>query len=62
MPLAKIVSEELSNKFEAAISLSFDGLFAADLAGRARAFQSLVNGGMAVEKAAALAGLMQAEE
>ena len=62
MPLAEIVSEELSNKFEAAISLSFDGLFAADLAGRARAFQSLVNGGMAVEKAAALAGLMQAEE
>ena len=44
------------------ISLSFDGLFAADLAGRARAFQSLVNGGMDVAKAAALAGLMQAEE
>ena len=62
MPLAKIVSEELTDKFEAPISLSFDGLFAADLAGRARAFQSLVNGGMAVEKAAALAGLMQAEE
>ena len=62
MPLAKIVSEELTDKFEVPISLSFDGLFAADLAGRARAFQSLVGGGMAVEKAAALAGLMQAEE
>ena len=62
MPLAKIVSEELSDKFEVPISLSFDGLFAADLAGRARAFQSLVNGGMDVAKAAALAGLMQAEE
>ena len=61
-PLARIVAEELSAKFEADIGLSFDGLFAADLAGRARAFQSLVNGGMAVEKAAALAGLMQAEE
>ena len=61
-PLAKIVSEELSDKFEVPISLSFDGLFAADLAGRARAFQSLVGGGMAVEKAAALAGLMQAED
>ena len=62
MPLAKIVSEELTLKFETPISLSFDGLFAADLAGRARAFQSLVGGGMAVEKAAALAGLLQAEE
>ena len=62
MPLAEIVAEELSAKFETAIGLSFDGLFAADLAGRARAFQSLVNGGMVVEKAAALAGLLQAEE
>ena len=60
-PLARIVGEELSAKFETEISLSFDQLFAADLAGRARAFQSLVGGGMAVEKAAALAGLMQAE-
>ena len=62
MPMAKIVSEELSNKFETPISLSFDGLFAADLSGRARAFQSLVGGGMDVAKAAALAGLLQAED
>ena len=62
MPLAKIVSEEISTKFETPISLSFDGLFAADLSGRARAFQSLVGGGMDVAKAAALAGLMQAED
>ena len=61
-PLASIVSEELSNKFESPISLSFDGLFAADLAGRARAFQSLVNGGMDVAKAASLAGLLQADD
>ena len=61
-PLARIVAEELSAKFETDIGLSFDGLFAADLAGRARAFQSLVNGGMDVAKAAALAGLMQAED
>ena len=62
MPLAKIVSEELTDKFESPISLSFDALFAADLAGRARAFQSLVGGGMDVAKAASLAGLMQAED
>ena len=61
-PLARIVAEELSAKFETDISLSFDQLFAADLAGRARAFQSLVNGGMDVGKAAALAGLLQAED
>ena len=61
-PLARIVAEELSAKFETDIGLSFDGLFAADLAGRARAFQSLVNGGMDTTKAAALAGLMQAED
>ena len=61
-PLARIVAEELSAKFEATIGLSFDDLYAADLSGRARAFQSLVGGGMAVEKAASLAGLMQAED
>ena len=62
MPLAKIVAQELSDKFETSISLSFDGLFAADLSGRARAFQSLVGGGLDVSKAAALSGLMQAED
>ena len=61
-PLGRIVSEELSAKFETDISLSFESLFSADLAGRARAFQSLVGGGMPVEKAASLAGLMQAED
>ena len=61
-PLGRIVSEELSAKFETEISLSFESLFSADLSGRARAFQSLVGGGMPVEKAAALAGLMQSED
>ena len=58
-PMGKIVSEELTAKFETPISLSFDALFAADLSGRARAFQSLVGGGMDIGKAAGLAGLMQ---
>ena len=56
MPLGRIVAEELSNKFEADISLGFDALFAADLSGRARAFQSLVGGGMDPGKAASLDG------
>ena len=33
-------------------------MFASDLSGRARAFQPMVGGGMPVDKAAALAGLM----
>ena len=61
-PLGRIVSEELSAKFETDISLSFESLFSADLAGRARGFASMVNGGIPVEKAAALAGLLQAED
>ena len=60
-PLGRLVSGELSAKLDAEISLSFDTLFAADLSGRARAFQSMVKGGMDVHKAAALAGLMEAE-
>ena len=60
-PLARLVETELSEKLEAEVTLSFDSLFAADLSGRARAFQSLVGGGMDPAKAAALAGLMEAE-
>ena len=56
-PLARIVSAELSAKMDADVALSFDTLFAADLSGRARAFQSLVKAGMDLSKAAGLAGL-----
>ena len=59
-PWGRIVQEELSKKL-GAVSLSFDSLFAADLSGRARAFQSMVGGGMEVGRAAALAGLMESE-
>ena len=44
-----------------ALALSFNRMFASDLSGRARAFQSMVGGGMDVQKAAALAGLMETE-
>ena len=60
-PLGAIVAEEASRKLGIDVGLSFDRLFASDLSGRARAFQSMVNGGMPAEKAAALAGLMEAE-
>ena len=61
-PLARIVSAELSSKLEADVALVFDSLFAADLSGRARAFQSMVKGGIAIEKAAGLAGLMESDD
>ena len=60
-PLAAMLADELTRKLEVDISLSFSGRFAADLSGRARAFQSLVGGGMDVAKAAGLAGLLEVE-
>ena len=60
-PLGTIVAGELSEKLETPIALGFDRVFASDLSGRARAFQSLVGGGMDPGKAAALAGLMESE-
>ena len=57
-PAGLVVAEELTNKLEQESRLDFDGLFASDLSGRARAFQSMVVAGMEVSKAAALAGLM----
>ena len=61
-PLARLVQDELRAKLDDPdLVLSFDSLFAGDLAGRARAFQSLVGGGMDVTKAAGLAGLMESD-
>ena len=60
-PLGKIVARELSMKLEADITLDWQELRAGDIAGRARAFQSMVGAGMDVAKAATLAGLMTAE-
>lgn len=58
-PVSLIISPELSEKLETPdLSFNFDSLFASDLSGRARSFQSMVGGGMQVEQAAALAGLL----
>ena len=59
VPVAALVAAELSYKLGADIGLNLDRMFASDLSGRARAFQSMVGGGMDVAKAAALAGLME---
>lgn len=61
-PLAGCLARELSDKLETDIKLGFSGRFAADLSGRARAFQSMVGAGMDAAKAAGLAGLMSPED
>ena len=57
-PLGRLVVSELAFKLEGEVSLEWDELRASDIAGRARAFQSLVGAGMDLAKAAALSGLM----
>ena len=61
-PVSRIIAPELGDKLDTPeLAFSFDRLFASDLSGRARAFQSMVGGGMPVDRAAALAGLLDPE-
>ena len=57
-PLGRLVQAELQDKLDDEVSLSWQELRASDLSGRSRAFQSMVNGGMSVTDAVAVAGLM----
>ena len=59
-PLGRLVEAELQDKLED--SVTWQELRASDLSGRARAFQSMVGGGMEVERAAGLAGLMVTDD
>ena len=61
-PLGRIVADELSIKLDTDVKLDWSELRAADISGRARAFQSMVGAGMDVAKAAALSGLLVADE
>ena len=57
-PVADLVAAELGAKLDVrGLRLTFDRLFASDVQGRARAFQSLTGGGMPADRAAELAGL-----
>ena len=61
-PVALGVAAELADKLDIPdLAFNHDAMSASDISGRARAFQSLVKGGMDVSKAAALAGLMESE-
>ena len=53
-----LVASELSDRLETPVELNFDQLYMHDLAGRAASFVKLVSGGMSIERAAALSGLM----
>ena len=57
-PVAAIVELEASRKLGFPTNLDFTSLSAADVQGRARAFQSLVGGGMDITKAAAVSGII----
>ena len=57
-PFSLGISDELTAKMGQQFSMDFSTMFASDLNGRARAFQSMVKAGMALEESAALAGLM----
>ena len=59
LPVSLTVAGECADKLNTPeLAFSFDRLKASDVVGRARAFQSMVGGGMEVEKAAALSGLL----
>ena len=60
-PLGRLVVAELAAKLEGEVALEWDELRASDIAGRARAFQSMVGAGMDPSKAAGLAGLVVEE-
>ena len=61
-PVADDVAAQIGAQLGSEISFDFSKLQASDISGRARAFQSMVGGGMDVSKAAALAGLMELDE
>lgn len=57
-PLAVKVEAELTAKLETEVTLGFNEMKAADVQGRARSFKAMVDGGMQLERAVALSGLM----
>ena len=60
-PLAALLAHELSLKLGAEVMLEFDR-YPTDLAGRAQAFAKLVAGGMSMEKAAGVSGVLVTDD
>ena len=61
LPLAEILADELTAKLETDVALTFD-TYALDLAGRAQSFAKLVQGGMSIERAAAVSGVLGVDD
>ena len=57
-PLGRMIAAECTDKLAAPVTLDWAELRAGDIAGHARAFSSMVQGGIPVERAAALSGLL----
>ena len=57
-PLGRLVIEA-AGRAGLNLTLDWSNLFASDITGRARAFQSLVGGGMTLEQAAAASGILE---
>ena len=60
-PLGALVVEEIQAKLHPEAALSFDALRAGDITGSARAFGSLVTGGLSAQSAAAIVGFDDVE-
>ena len=60
-PLGRLVSSQLTEKFETDVQLEWGELKAGDIASSARAFRTMVEAGLSLSEAAALSGLMVAE-
>ena len=61
MPISRILESEASEKLGTPVEFDFCGLAASDLQGRARAFKSLIDGGMSLSDAAAASGILTEE-
>ena len=57
-PIGHMVSAELTEKLEDQVTLGWQELRSSDLQGRARSFKSMVDGGMGLDQATAVSGLM----
>ena len=61
-PLARRAEAEFERKLESSVTLDLRDVNAADISGRARAFQSLVGGGMSIEDAVRNSGLLVGDD
>ena len=56
-PMGRIVAAELTAKLDREVTISFDSIFAADVAAAARAFRSYVDAGLPIDESKELAGI-----